>query len=136
MVKIALSALIVALLCMLQVQASHYILFILNRRANIGIPFSHTAGICIHDGNRILMADGDQFAPSVVNYGFHKDGYSANVNWNNKNVGVKTWGTYRFDNVEDSKGRASWDGCWTTQGNDCNDFRDRARWDCEGYLDI
>ncbi|KAG0199491.1 hypothetical protein BGX33_011613 [Mortierella sp. NVP41] len=97
MAKLAISALVVAQLCLLQAQASHYIEFKLIKDS----AFAHRAGICIHNGDTMLMTDMDNFGSGVKNYGFHQNGFSANVNWNNENVGVDGWGTYWFQEKTD-----------------------------------
>ncbi|KAF9081395.1 hypothetical protein BGX23_000926 [Mortierella sp. AD031] len=132
MAKIAIIALLLAQLCILQAQASHYVQFKLVRMK--GVMFLHTAGICIHDGERVLMSDYDYFGSGVNDYGFHKDGYSAMVRWNKKNVGITNWGDYSFEHVGDDGTTAFWDGCWTTVGYDCRYFRSKARADCNARL--
>ncbi|KAF9103766.1 hypothetical protein BGX29_002953 [Mortierella sp. GBA35] len=95
MVKIAFSAVLLAQICILQAYASHYIQFRLYK--DMGVL--HRVGICLHDGDRALMADQDYFGSSIQNYGFHKDGYAANVKWDNKEVDVQGWGRYKFKNI-------------------------------------
>ncbi|KAG0203775.1 hypothetical protein BGX33_008917, partial [Mortierella sp. NVP41] len=130
MVKFAISAFVVAQLCLLQAQASHYIQYRLNR-----VDIVHYGAICIHNGDQILMADGDKFASSVQNYGFHQNGFSANVNWKNQNVGVQGWGTYWFDTKSGEEYQyVTWEGCWETSDSKCAHFRTYAKAACDEAL--
>ncbi|KAF9104185.1 hypothetical protein BGX29_002279, partial [Mortierella sp. GBA35] len=128
MVKLAISALVVAQLCILQAQASHYILWILKRED----LFMHKAGICIRDGDRIHMYDHDRFGASVQNYGYHKNGWSATVSWPKQKVDLHGYGSYKFEETEKDKYLVRWEGCWDTpeDPNRCADFRDQARKEC------
>ncbi|KAG0280938.1 hypothetical protein BGZ97_009339, partial [Linnemannia gamsii] len=100
------AALALAQFCIPQAEASHYIRFVLLRHGVI----TADGGICIHDGQNIIMAQRGWFASSVQNYGFHNNGFHANVNWNNKEVGVAQWndGPYKFQNIRDDGNRADW----------------------------
>ncbi|KAG0371445.1 hypothetical protein BGX24_001667, partial [Mortierella sp. AD032] len=93
MVKLAISVFVVAQFCILQAQASHYIQFKI-QRAN---PFAHHVGICIRDGTKLHMWDRAIFGSGVSSYGFHKDGWSAEVNWSREEVNLKGHGVYKFD---------------------------------------
>ncbi|KAG0199024.1 hypothetical protein BGX33_011938 [Mortierella sp. NVP41] len=132
MVKLAILAFVVAQLCILQAQASHYIQWRLVRAH----PFVHTAGICIRDGDRVHMTDHDQFASSVQNYGYHKNGWSANVSWKNEDVHLYGHGTYQFDQKSKGKVEVVWEGCWDTDSdpNRCANFRAQAKKECDAYL--
>ena len=131
MVKLAISALVIAQLCLLQAQASHYIQFKLIKDSAI----MHRAGICIHNGDNMLLADMDYFGSGVKNYGFHENGYSANVNWDNENVGVDGWGTYWFqDKTPKDKKVVHWEGCWETSDSKCAHFREYAELSCAAFF--
>ncbi|KAG0211392.1 hypothetical protein BGX33_004331 [Mortierella sp. NVP41] len=131
MVKLAISAFMLAQLCILKAHASHYILY----RNHLG-PMYDYAGICLHAGNGIIMADADTFAHSVQNYGFHKDGWFANVNYKNKEVDVQGWGRYKFQSTKIGLGYAVFDGCWDSSGGDCSSFEAKAKEDCMEALNI
>ncbi|KAF9083135.1 hypothetical protein BGX23_011757 [Mortierella sp. AD031] len=107
MVKLTISALLLVQLCILHAHASHYISF----RKGKYEAFTDRAGICLHNGNRILMTYQDDFAKNVQNYGYHKDGWFANVNWHNKEVDVQGWGRYKFQQVRFQSFRVTADGC-------------------------
>ncbi|KAG0211393.1 hypothetical protein BGX33_004332 [Mortierella sp. NVP41] len=93
-----------------------------------------TFRICLHAGNGILMTDQDVFGSTIKNFGFHKDGWSANVNWGNKEVDVPGWGRFKFPSVQDDGYRAIFDGCWDSSGGNCNSFKDKAKCDCDAAL--
>lgn len=128
MVKFAISVFVVAQLCILQAQASHYIQFKIIR----GNPFTHQAGVCIRDGTKVHMSDYDTFGSGVKNYGFHKDGWSATVNWDREEVNLHGYGVYKFDKGGKDGSTLVWEGCWDTNGdpNVCRNFRDAAENDC------
>ncbi|KAF9081436.1 hypothetical protein BGX23_000874 [Mortierella sp. AD031] len=130
MVKLAISALVVAQLCILQAQASHYIQWKLAR----GHPWIHKAGICIHNGYGMVVSDMDLFGSGVKNYGYHQNGYSVNVNWDNENVGVDSWGTYWFQQKYKDITTVIWEGCWDTTSHACSQFKARAKDECDVYL--
>ncbi|KAG0199493.1 hypothetical protein BGX33_011615, partial [Mortierella sp. NVP41] len=131
MVKLAISALVVAQLCVLQAQASHFIQWKLSKYD----LFMHSAGICIHNGDQIVMADMDTFGSGVKNYGYHDRGYSANVNWDNENVGVDSWGTYWFQEKTPKNGKVvDWRGCWETTARKCAEFRAKAEEECASHF--
>ncbi|KAF9426060.1 hypothetical protein BGZ76_002949, partial [Entomortierella beljakovae] len=93
-------------------------------------------GICMHDGSRVFMWDWDKFSSTVKNYGFHKDGISANVNWDHKDIGVSTWSwTSKFPMIYDDKSLYVWEGCWSTTAAQCRDFESTARELCDNILD-
>ncbi|KAG0211395.1 hypothetical protein BGX33_004334 [Mortierella sp. NVP41] len=131
MVKLAISAFLLAQPCTLQVHASHYIQFRLFRNTAI----SHRTGICLHAGNGIIMTDDDIFGSTAKNFGFHKGKWSANVNWDNKEVDVQGWGRYKFQRTMDDKHRAVFDGCWDFSGGDCSSFKDQSKRDRDRALD-
>ncbi|KAG0211394.1 hypothetical protein BGX33_004333 [Mortierella sp. NVP41] len=130
MVKIAFSAVLLAQICILQAYASHYIQFRLYKDTGV----LHRVGICLHDGDRALMADQDYFGSSVQNYGFHKDGYAANVKWDNKEVDVQGWGRYKFKNIWSNGHKNIWDDCWETSSRKCNTIVDKATSECNRAL--
>ncbi|KAF9103767.1 hypothetical protein BGX29_002954 [Mortierella sp. GBA35] len=130
MVKLGISAFLLAQLCILQAHASHYIQFRLIKKTDA----VHRAGICLHAGNGIIMSDSDDFASIVKNYGFHKDGWFANVNWGNKEVDVQGWGRYKFQKEMGDNRGVIWGGCWDSSGGDCNSFKNQARDDCDRAL--
>ncbi|KAF9117755.1 hypothetical protein BGW39_001826, partial [Mortierella sp. 14UC] len=111
MVKLAISVLVVAQLCILQAQASHYIQFKIHRSH----PFAHVAGICIRDGTNVHMWDFDTFGSGVQSYGFHKDGWSAEVDWDKEEVNLRGHGVYKFDKGGKKGSPLIWEGCWDTQ---------------------
>ncbi|KAF9090277.1 hypothetical protein BGX23_006117 [Mortierella sp. AD031] len=131
MVKLAISAFLLAQFCILNTQASHYIQFRLTRQTTA----LHRAGTCIHDG-KILMTDQDGFGSTIENYGFNKDGWFANVNWKNKEVDVQGWGRFKFQKTMDDKYTAIFDGFWDSSGGDCKGFKNQARYDCGGALNF
>ncbi|KAG0199022.1 hypothetical protein BGX33_011936 [Mortierella sp. NVP41] len=134
MVKLAFSAIVVAQLCLLQAQASHYIQWKLAR----GNLIKHVAGICIRDGDRVHMTDWDDFGSGVQNYGYHKDEWSANVNWKNEEVHLYGHGIYKFDQKSKKLYEVVWEGCWDTDGdhNRCANFRAEAKKQCDSLLEV
>ncbi|KAF9406965.1 hypothetical protein BGZ76_006230, partial [Entomortierella beljakovae] len=132
MIKAAIFAFLLVQLCMLQAQASHYIQFKLRRNDLI----THRVGICMHDGSRVIMWDWDRFGASVQNYGFHKDGYSANVNYGRYEVAVSNWDwNKKFYTRYDNRGLVVWEGCWTTTAAQCSHFEAEAKRLCDNILD-
>ncbi|KAF9899446.1 hypothetical protein EC991_008867 [Linnemannia zychae] len=130
MFKTLLPILVLAQSCILAVNASHYIAFALQGQSVV-----NQAGICLHDHTGLLMRDHDNFGISVKNYGFHKDGWSLNVNWNNRNVGLQGHGTYGFQSFGKDWSNHHWQGCWDTPGAPpCSDFEARASRECESYF--
>lgn len=132
MVKLAISVFVIAQLCILQAQASHYIQFKIHR----GTLIHHEAGVCIRDGTKVHMADYDTFGSGVNSYGFHKDGWHAEVDWEKENVALRGYGVYKFDKTGKKGKTLVWEGCWDTQGdpNICQNFRDQARAECAEHL--
>ncbi|KAG0209276.1 hypothetical protein BGX33_005725, partial [Mortierella sp. NVP41] len=80
--------------------------------------------------------DNDRFGSGVQNYGFHKDGWSANVNWKNEEVGLHGHGTYKFDKAGKNGTPLVWEGCWDTPGdpNRCGHFRAQVKRECDELL--
>lgn len=132
MVKLAISVLVVAQLCIFQAQASHYIQFKINR-AN---PFAHEAGICIRDGTKLHMWDMDVFGSGVSSYGFHKNGWSAEVDWDKEEVNLVGHMIYKFDKGGKRGTPLVWEGCWDTypDPNICRNFQAKAKAECDKLL--
>lgn len=133
MVKLAILVFVVAQLCILQAQASHYIQFKI-ARAN---PFAHRVGICIRDDSKLHMWDYDTFGAAVKDYGFHKNGWSAQVNWEREEVSLQGHGVYKFDKGGKRGTPLVWEGCWDNWGSQrlCRDFIDHARAECTKLLE-
>ncbi|KAG0276119.1 hypothetical protein BGZ95_007979, partial [Linnemannia exigua] len=131
MLKTLLPVLVLAQSCILAVTASHYIAF----GFKSGPYFEDRAGICLHDHTGLLMRDYDTFGSGVQNFGFHKNNWSLNVNWKNRNVGLQGHGTFDFQQFGKDWSNYHWQGCWNTDGAPpCSDFQERASKECESYF--
>ncbi|KAG0268719.1 hypothetical protein BGZ95_002340 [Linnemannia exigua] len=130
MFKTLLPVLVLAQSCILAVNASHYISYALR-----GGGIIQHAGICLHDHTGLLMRDHDAFGSGVQNYGFHKNGWSLNVNWRNRDVSLQGHGTFGFQGFAKDWDNHHWDGCWDTPGAPpCSDFKAKAYQECASYF--
>ncbi|KAF9090283.1 hypothetical protein BGX23_006123 [Mortierella sp. AD031] len=98
---------------------------------------THSAAVCIHDGNYRVSAQAKMFNRGTGEYKFDNMAYFTSVWWHSWGVTVHTWkySSYFQHNKESAK-QSILSGCWDTTDKICGTAKEeKAKRDCDWFME-